>query len=106
MKTEYTKPYDSVISKLKNLIATKHQIPEYTKNELIENRHVKDFCCISKHFAMINNIPISYETEAWLRSGYVVASITNITLYDSLTEYESDRAEIYKSKDSEIPNLN
>lgn len=106
MKSEYTKPYDPIMTRLKNLIVSKHQLPEYTRKELIKNAHVKDFCCMDRHFAMLGNIPISYETESWLLKGHAKISISKIILYESLSEYEKDRSEIYKSKESDIPNLN
>lgn len=106
MKTDYEKPFDPILTKLKDMIASKHRVPEYTTKDLIANKHVEGFCQIARHYAMVVDIPISYVTESWLQDDRVLTSITKITLYDSLTEFKADKAEIYQAKDADIPNLN
>lgn len=102
----YEKPFDEVMTKLRDALIRNHQVPEFTVKELTANFYKNGVCCIAKHYAMAGSIPLSYETKTWLEMKLIKVAIVKINLYDTLQEYERDKATLLTASVAEIPNLN
>jgi len=84
---------DSVFNQLFGLIKVKHVSADHTIKVLQENKHVKDFCEIAVHFAVLPpNLFISYQTASWLKNNRVLVRFESVTIYDDQAEYLIERA--------------
>jgi len=111
--TEFPREFfkdDPVLSKLHAIIKTGHRVAEHTKKVLFENRQVKDFCEIARHFLVLPGnkmLYIHYDVSSWYSDKGAQVRIDIIGLYDNFMEFEAARnKELHSAKDKDIPNIN
>lgn len=87
-----------VASQIHQVIKRQHVISEPTAKELMDKKHIKDYCVITRHFAILYGSPdlwIHYDVSSWYKevSGLPSAAIKidSFVLYDNFIEYESSR---------------
>lgn len=100
---------DEVWSELLQRIIQNHVVASHTKQTLLENKHVKDFCEEARHFVVIvGDIFIHYDTASWYKEpDGAVVRVESITIYDNFMEYESARLkQLHGSGKADIPNIN
>lgn len=85
---------DPIIGPLYKVILQKYRIATHTKEVLLANSHIKDFCEESRHFAVIDGNPafyIHFDVSSWLDPRGVLTRVERIAIYDSFQEYQSTR---------------
>lgn len=89
---------DPVFNELYQLIKQKHKVAEHTVKVLTQNKHIKDFCEESRHFAELsgkNPIYIHYDVSSWYKKpGGVQVRIESIGVYENFIEYQVAKAKI------------
>jgi len=90
---------DEVFGHLHISVKHMHRVARHTERNLLENKHVANFCEEARHFAILHNaqatdsLYIHYDVSSWLRDGYkVIVRIDSIAIYDTYGEYERARA--------------
>jgi len=100
---------DEVMGKLWSIIRANHKVADHDKKTLRKKRNVKDLCVRSEYFVFMgNNLYISYQTSAWLKTKVEIAvRIDTVTVYDNFMEYETARNRgLHSGKPADIPNIN
>jgi hypothetical protein len=89
---------DSVFRKLYETIKSNHKVAKHTEQVLIKNKHIKDFCEESTHFAPgKTSLFVHYEVASWYspkKGGSVIIRIESIAVYDNFIEYQIARSKI------------
>jgi len=112
--TEFNREFfktDSVLGKLFEIIKGRHKVADHTEKVLLENRHVKDFCELSRHFLLMPGKPtlyVHYDVSSWFKEPMgVQLRIDSIGVYDDFMEYETARMkELHGAAKKDIPNIN
>lgn len=101
------------IVKVYDAIVKGHVVAKHTIVQLMDNKHVKNFCVVSRHFCLLNlstkeTMFCHYDMSHWLKNNLqIVGSIDSIKLYDDFMEYEKARlSQLHGAKDADIPNIN
>jgi hypothetical protein len=96
-----------VTDKIYQVIKEQHVVAAHTEKNLYDNRFTKDFCEMSRHFAILRGTPqifISYDVSSWYREvdrrPSARISIDQFIIYDTFVEYESCRVRELSSKDN------
>lgn len=81
-----------VLNKVLETIIRNHIPAPHTEKELKANRHVKDFCEVSEHFAEIklvdkSSMYLSYITNSWIRENRIIVQISSVSYYNDWNEY-------------------
>ena len=88
---------DQMLKQLGSIITKNHQIPEHTRKNLLENKHIKDFCEESRHFALLKksggkDLHIHYDVSSWFfPPNGVTIQLQTIGIYEDFLEYEIAR---------------
>jgi hypothetical protein len=102
---------DEVFKELFEFLKSKHQVANHTKKVLYDNRHIKDFCEIARHYIMMpgkNPLYIHYDVSSWYKHPQnAQVRIDSIGIYDDFMEYEVARVKgLHSAKSADIPNIN
>ena len=100
-----------VMGKLHQVLVRNHRVAKHTKKVLFENRHVKDFCEMARHFVIMQgakSLYLHYDVASWWEDPAGVRVVINsIGVYDDFMEYETARMkELHGATDKDIPNIN
>lgn len=89
---------DKVMGPVFKIVIKNHRIDEETIKKLLENKHVKDFCVDSVHFAELKNgknasLFIHYNVSTWYQklSKKFLVSVKSVTVYEDRLRYEAER---------------
>lgn len=87
---------DKAWNQLFQMIKKHHKVGQHTEKVLRDNKHVNDFCAITKHFATIVLGPATihhhYVVESWWKEpDGVRLKFTSICVYDNVNEYQQAR---------------
>jgi len=85
-----------MLAVLPAVIVSQHKVAGHTVAGLIPNKHIKDFCEITKTFMIIPDmLYVSYETSTWIlekENNYTFPiRVESITIYENFVEYELTR---------------
>lgn len=109
-KREFFKT-DPVFSQLFERLKEIHKVANHTEKNLIENRHIKDFCEEARHFVVLgdkNPVFIHYDVASWFKEpNGVRVTFNSIGVYDNFLEYETARMRgLHSGRGADIPNIN
>lgn len=102
---------DNTLNSILNIIKKNYKTPQHTVDNLLNQKHIKDICETTEHFAIIKvkkePIYLSYETYTWINIENTISFPTrfnNITYYDNELEFEIARKKgLFKTESSSIP---
>lgn len=94
--TEYPRDVfktDPVLSKLHEVLKANHKVADHTERDLVNNRHIENFCQEAVHFTILpgkDPIYISYDVASCLEKGdRILVVFEKITVYDTSMEYNT-----------------
>ncbi len=112
--TEFKREFftsDPVFHRLYMILKGIHVVADHTKDVLVKNRHIENFCEESRYFIMLNGLQtiyIHYDVSSWWKEPTgVLVKVDSICVYDSFVEYETARMrQLHSGKNAHIPNIN
>jgi hypothetical protein len=101
---------DPVYKIVYKAILANYRPATHTVNILLANKHVKDFCEESRHFAELPGNPplyIHFDVSSWYDPKGAVTKIERIGIYDNYQEYQPARLRtLHSTIHSDGVNLN
>jgi hypothetical protein len=88
--------FRNAYQKFCDMIKSVHQVPETSLKLLHENKHIQDFCVVTRHYASLDDDEgiryyIDYDCFCWYAPDGVIIEIGRIHLYDNFLEYQKER---------------
>lgn len=95
------------------MIKRNHRVADHTQKVLEENKHIEGFCEVAEHYVEMGlgsfgTKHISYEVNSYYAPDRALISVRQITIYDSIVEYEAARSKLLYTAGAkaDIPNMN
>lgn len=101
---------DPVLSKFLKKLVEKHIVANHTKETLLQNAHIKNFCEEARHFVVIageTDLFIHYDVSTWFTGTGFQVRVERICFYDNFLEFERARVpSLHSNPKADGANLN